>query len=180
MMTEEQIINYAISQKHIGYAELAQILHYTKTDILYVNLFLDSIKNREWIFLTKNMISEWFGIKYGKNTLQKYEKILMSNFSLNEDFKKTYKENKIIKKWSKFDKDIFNKTFSIDDYNGVYYIISSNAFSYLIEESIIKNRRILIAYKKTENILDLMSKIKIKKKERSIMNIILKKLNLLK
>lgn len=187
-MSEEQILDYALHKKNFNYLDLACILHYSNTDLLYSQIFWKSINKNEWIFLTKNMISEWLGIKNGINTFMKYEKILMSKFRLNKDFvvinkddplKKFNRNYRIIKKWLKFEEKLFGPI-PEDDMSDTYYIISPNTFLTLLMKPQYKNKRILALYKKTENLYKVMIKIELMKKQRSLFNIVLKKLNLLK
>lgn len=179
MNSEKNIIEYAIHQKYFDYIELAHLLNYNKIDTMYIKMFWNCVNKNEWIFLSKNMITEWFGIKNGKNTLLKYERILYNNCKPDKEFRKTNFNNKIVKKWINFNKELYGIHIDENDYNRKYYIISPNAFKILLEKLNVKIKRLTNVYNNIEYMSILMSKIKTSKKERSVLYIILKKLNLL-
>ncbi len=73
--------------KDIDKHTLARLANFSECEMEFVDLFWNTIENKEWIPITKKLATEWFGYKSSRYTLEVLNKKLTECYQLDVDYK---------------------------------------------------------------------------------------------
>jgi len=163
-METSQVVELALQSKEfknntLDHVTLAKIAQFNDEEIEFVKLFWQPAFNDSWIYITKEMVIEWFGYKENKDTMKNFYIKLNKDYEINVDYKEVNQDNElVINQCSK------NISSTIPDLGGgrnkKYYLITGECLKTLLMSAQTERGKIIRKiYIKTEKLVFIMVKV---------------------
>lgn len=166
-MEQNEIVELALQNQEFMNSNsnpslLAKIANFTSEEIEFVKLFWDPTFNDSWIYISKEMVLEWFGYKDAKNTMSDFYSKLAKDYKKNVDFKEVNQNDEIILK--QCSGNLTNKTIPDSSgsggHNKKYYLVNGECLKELLMSAqTARGKVVRKIYIKTEKLVLIMIKV---------------------
>ena len=139
--------------KNKNYKELAKYLgrelcEFTTDDEKYVDIFWDTAFNKNWLYLSDEIIIDWMGYKKTKSTISNFIKDMKNKYINNTDYKEVNKNNTLVNMYYEL-----YPLLKVDGNRKKYYIITGKTLKKMLLRAGTKQGDITCDYFiKTENL----------------------------
>lgn len=116
----QKAINLDTNLNHI---DLAKLAGFNDKEIEMVTIFWDAAFNKNWIYMTSEIIHDYFGYKKSDSSSKNFYVKLKNTYNINIDYQEVTKDHKLVKSYQQKNTDeiiIGNRT--------KYYIITGQTF----------------------------------------------------
>lgn len=166
------IIQKALEIDNISYLQLATIADFTEKEIEMVKIFWEPAFNKSWIYLSIEIIHDYFGYKKTESSNNDFIKKIKDNYKKDIDYKEVSKDHELIKLYHDLNHGKETRGGSLKK----YYIVPGSIFKKLgMKANTIKGEEICDYFIKVESLCHLMIQYENKKLLLNQKNIIAEK-----
>ena len=127
-MVNKTIIELAIKENDIDHIHLAKLAGFNEKELEMVKLFWEPAFNKQWMYLSSEIIHVYFGYKKSDSSMGDFYKKMKDVYKKNIDYHEVTKDHDVIKFYENFYLEKNPGTLNVPGNRAKYYIITGEAF----------------------------------------------------